>query len=396
MSIINADKALAALTVNGSTVKAKNAFAALGCSNAIDISNGKEVDTPLGFTVEEGTVFNLGDKTVKFGNNADVETMTNAVYANGKPYFVAKDNANFYTVAQMESRATAYSNGLTILADVELENAALNVKSSLNLNGHSVIAAKASTTLPTGYSSLVNLDGKYVIGATPAATVENLGSMVVEAGKYFVKNIQGSGDNSKDMPLQFVMQYTAVQNAEQVAVSPYKEWYADFVLSFSGLANGSFVADENTYLAGFYGETEKWEGIWAKVGITGMEITEGTRYPVMLGVGMPQNYEYICAGVEEFLCAMNISSEILNANPNLKVTLELCLVDNSNDDAALNALQKGEKCNVAQEPPVLSPHTATPEVCTPRSPRSAAREAAAVRSPSTAAREARTHTHCCI
>ena len=202
-------------------------------------------------------------------------------------------------------------------------------------------------TLADGYAALPDLNGNYVVGVKPTATIENLGSMLVKAGEYFVKNLQGSGDNSKDMPLQFVMKYTADQTAEDVAKSPYKDWYADFVLSFTGLENGSFVADEDTYLAGFYGETEKWEGIWAKVGITGMEITEGTRYPVMMGVGMPQNYEYICAGVEEFLCAMNISSEILEANPDLKVTLELCVVDNSNDELALNALQAGgDKCNV--------------------------------------------------
>lgn len=134
VSIINATKGFAALTVNGSTVTAKTAFTALGNSVAIDISNGSGVTSDLGFTVKEGTVFDLGGKTVKFGSTAVVD-MTNAVDAYGKPYFVAKDNAYFYTVAQMNSRATAYSNGLTILADVELEKAALNVKSYLNLNG---------------------------------------------------------------------------------------------------------------------------------------------------------------------------------------------------------------------------------------------------------------------
>ena len=393
VQIINASKGSAALTINNSTVITKTAFAALGNSTAIELGIGKDITAQnLELVVEEGTIFDLGGKSVTLTNNtAKVTTAGNAVDANGNPYFAAYDTSKLYTVAQLKSKANSlilstFSNGLTFVADAALDFN-IKVKGTLNLNGHHITIADGKTLTAggnltingngklgvktidkgwytitiedgaygidvtqycrQGYASLPDLNGYYVVGAKPTATIENLGSKIIEAEGYYVHNLMGSGDNKEAMPLQFVMQYTADQTAEEVAVSPYKEWYADFVLSFSGLSNGSFVADEETYLAGFYGETEKWEGIWAKVGITGMEITEGTRYPVMSGVGMPQDYNYICAGVQEFLCAMNISSDIVAANPDLKVTLELCLVDNSNQDAAFNALQNGsDKCNV--------------------------------------------------
>ena len=321
-STLNINEGATIVQQNSGTTGGNSVFAAVGGKGVINIKGGTITSDKFGVhTMTTGTpVINISGGTI----TAPVALKSSTNGGNGE-------------------LATINVTGGTINGTLETytENGKIVV------SGGTFSKAVAQEYCAEGYAALQNLDGKYVIGTKPTATIENLGSMVVEAGEYFVKNLQGSGDNSKDMPLQFVMKYTADQSAEDVAESPYKEWYADFVLSFTGLANGKFVADENTYLAGFYGETEKWEGIWAKVGITGMEITEGTRYPVMLGVGMPQNYEYICAGVEEFLCAMNISSEILNANPNLKVTLELCLVDNSNDDAALNALQTGEKCNVA-------------------------------------------------
>lgn len=187
-----------------------------------------------------------------------------------------------------------------------------------------------------GYAALRNLNDQFVVGVEPTATITNLGKMTVAAGKYIPWGT--ANDDSKDMPLNFVMQYAADQTAEDMKTSPYAGWYGDFVITFTGLKNGSITVDEDTYLAGFYGETENWEGLWVKVGLTGETITEGTRYPVMIGVGMPQTYEYICAGVEEFLCAMNISEEILKNNPDLKVNLELAVVDSADDAAAAEAL----------------------------------------------------------
>ncbi|MBQ8759849.1 MAG: right-handed parallel beta-helix repeat-containing protein [Bacteroidales bacterium] len=185
-----------------------------------------------------------------------------------------------------------------------------------------------------GYAALPDLNNNYVVGAKPTATVNNLGMATIAAGDYMV---YGNGDNTADMPLSFVMQFLADQDADDMTNSPYAEWYGDFVITFTGIENDSFTAD-GCYLAGHYGTFG-----WVKVPVDGMTIEEGVRYPVMLGVGMGQKYDYICSSVEDFKCALYLTPEILDANPNIEVKLELAIVDNSKgSDAAASALVDNE------------------------------------------------------
>ena len=191
-----------------------------------------------------------------------------------------------------------------------------------------------------GYAALQNLDGNYVVGVEPTATVNNLGMTTVKAGDYSIWN--GSFDQNTeddgDMPLSFVMQFLADQDAEDMETSPFADWYGDFVITFTGIENGSFTAD-GCYLAGHYGSFG-----WVKVPVDGMTIEEDARYPVMLGVGMGQKYNYICSSVEDFKCALYLTPEILEANPNIQVKLELAVVDNSKgSDAAASALVNNDK-----------------------------------------------------
>ncbi len=190
-----------------------------------------------------------------------------------------------------------------------------------------------------GYAAIKDLDGNYVVGVKPTATVDNKGSMVIPGGEYSIYDgsfkVTQAGD--PDMPLSFVMQFVADQTAADMENSPYADWYADFVITFTGIVNGSFTAD-GCYLAGFYGDFG-----WVMVPVDGMPIENDVRYPVMLGVGMGQKYDYVCSGVQDFKCALYLTPEILEANPNLEVNLELAIVDNSKgEDAACNALIDGE------------------------------------------------------
>ena len=189
-----------------------------------------------------------------------------------------------------------------------------------------------------GYAALPDLNGYYVVGVKPTATVNSLGATVVPAGEYGVWDGSSySSTSTEPMPLSFVMQFLSDQDQATAAASPYAEWYGDFVITFEGIENGSFVAD-GCYLAGHYGTFG-----WVKVPVDGMTIEEGVRYPVMLGVGLPVDYQYICSEVEDFKCAMFLSPEVLAANPNIEVKLELAVVDNSKgvSDAA-EALVKNE------------------------------------------------------
>lgn len=244
----------------------------------------------------------------------------------------------FYTTLQAAATAAKENETVTLIADVEATEA-LNINCALDFNGHSLMATVAPTALPEGYAALPNLDGKFVIGAQPTATVNNLGMTTVAAGEYSIwdGSFDSNTEDDGDMPLSFVMQFLADQDAEDMATSPFADWYGDFVLTFTGLENGSFTAD-NCYLAGHYGSFG-----WVKIPVDGMVIEDGARYPVMLGVGMGQKYDYICSSVEDFKCALYLAPEILAANPNIEVKLELGVVDNSKgSDAAASALVNNE------------------------------------------------------
>ena len=199
-------------------------------------------------------------------------------------------------------------------------------------------AKDPSDYVAEGYAALPNLDGAYVVGEKPTATVNNLGSVIVPAGDYGIwdgKNYTSKG--TVDMSLNFVMQFLADQTAEDMETSPFAEWYGDFVITFTGLKDGQFEAD-GCYLAGYYGNFG-----WVKVPVDDMIIEEGVRYPVMLGVGLGQKYDYICSGVKDFQCALYLTPEVLAANPDLNINLALVLVDNSKGEkAAAEALVKNE------------------------------------------------------
>lgn len=192
-----------------------------------------------------------------------------------------------------------------------------------------------------GYVAIKDLNGNWVVGKEPTATVNNLGSMIIPGYGY---TVYGNGSNTDDLPLSFVMQFLADQDEEDMETSPYADWYADFVLTFTGIEEGSFTAD-GCYLAGYYGDFG-----WVVIPVDGMIINNGQNYPVMLGVNFGQKYDYICSGVKDFRCALYIPDEILEANPNLEVSLSLHLVDNSKgEDAAAEALVEGNAHQVVKE-----------------------------------------------
>lgn len=212
-----------------------------------------------------------------------------------------------------------------------------NATATVNAQGvkYYVGSDYVAPTLAEGLVGLPNLDGRYVVGSEPTATVNNLGSTTVAANDYMV---YGGGSNTTDMPLSFVMQFLADQDEEDMETSAFADWYGDFVITFTGIENGSFSAD-GCYLAGNYDPYG-----WVKIPVDDMEIEEGVRYPVMLSMwDDAQTYETICTSVKDFKCALYLTPEVLAANPNLKVNLELSVIDSSKgSDAAAKALVSGE------------------------------------------------------
>ena len=272
-------------------------------------------------------------------SNVTVENVTGATAIVGPTYkgsnaVEARIGDTYYSTLQAAVDAVEEKGTVTLLADVDASEITTGKNFTIALNGN-----ECDVTLPDGYAALPDLNGNYVIGAQPTATVNNLGMTTVAAGDYAIwdGSFDSNTEDDGDMPLSFVMQFLADQDAEDMATSPFADWYGDFVLTFTGLENGSFTAD-NCYLAGHYGSFG-----WVKIPVDGMVIEDGARYPVMLGVGMGQKYDYICSSVEDFKCALYLAPEILAANPNIEVKLELGVVDNSKgSDAAASALVNNE------------------------------------------------------
>lgn len=135
-----------------------------------------------------------------------------------------------------------------------------------------------------------------------------------------------SGDNNVDRPLEIVMNFKAQDNAEDedIANHPYAKWLVDFYLTIGGLTGDSIVAD-NCYLAGNYGSFG-----WIVIPTDGLEIEEGVSYPVVSGYDATLNYKDICTSVKDFTAAIHIDEAILDANPDMTVTLELKMTDPNN------------------------------------------------------------------
>ncbi|MBR2416143.1 MAG: hypothetical protein IKB11_05255 [Bacteroidaceae bacterium] len=329
--------------------------AVLTVKNGFGIAGRPASETENGEAATATVTLNNGSKLV-VNNHNGMGLGQAAVNLEGFGIMNVNEGATFETTQAFLVTANGTMNVAT--------GGAVNVNGTLTVNGTLVCAGNIAATIAAGdaanieisggvytqnvaewcidgYAALPDLNGNYVVGEEPTATVNNLGAMTIPGGEYSIYDgsFKGTTATDPDMPLSFVMQFLADQDEDDMATSPYADWYGDFVLTFTGLAEGSFSA-EGCYLAGYYGSFG-----WVKVPVEGLlsEIEEGVRYPVMLGVGLGQKYDYICTGVKDFRCALYIPETVLEANPNIEVKLELSVVDNSKgQDAAAEALVNGE------------------------------------------------------
>lgn len=325
--------------------------AVLTVKNGFGIAGRPASETENGEAATATVTLNNGSKLV-VNNHNGMGLGQAAVNLEGYGIMNVNEGATFETTQNFLVTA----NGTMNVA----AGGAVNVNGTLTVNGTLVSAGNIAATIAAGdaanieisggvytqnvaewcidgYAALLDLNGNYVVGEAPTATVNNLGATTIPGGEYSIYDGSFKGTTATDpaMPLSFVMQFLADQDEDDMATSPYADWYGDFVLTFTGLENDSFSA-EGCYLAGYYGSFG-----WVKVPVEGLlsTIEEGVRYPVMLGVGLGQKYDYICTGVKDFRCALYIPETVLEANPNIEVKLELSVVDNSKgQDAAAEAL----------------------------------------------------------
>lgn len=313
----------------------------------VSISRNSNVNSVGGEVVNSGGLIRLdGGKLTMAGGTLQMDDTYGIMAWGGSVVvesgnFVCGENNSYSIFAMKYYTDASVEVNAPVAGTLLLHSTVSAIVNASNVTYYADGTDYVAPVLAEGLAALPDLNGNYVVGEEPTATVNNLGATTIAGGEYSIYDGSFKGTTAADpaMPLSFVMQFLADQDEDDMATSPYADWYGDFVLTFTGLENGSFSA-EGCYLAGYYGSFG-----WVKVPVEGLltTIEEGVRYPVMLGVGLGQKYDYICTGVKDFRCALYIPETVLKANPNIEVKLELSVVDNSKgQDAAAEALVNGE------------------------------------------------------
>jgi len=162
----------------------------------------------------------------------------------------------------------------------------------------------------------------------PQAEVSKLPAMKLTAAEHDYM-VWPSGDDTIDRPLEIVMNFKAKDTLEEAKAGGYSKWLTDFYLTVEGLAEGSIIAD-NSYLAGNYGTFG-----WIVIPTDGLEIENGVTYPIVSAHDATLNYEDICKSVQNFTAAIHIAPEIVEANPDIQVKLELKMTNPADADDVL-------------------------------------------------------------
>ena len=184
-------------------------------------------------------------------------------------------------------------------------------------------------------------EGLFAVGVMPNAEVANLGAITVTNGtganqfedSYYIYDLVGSQKlTSATAPfaLQVAMKFTANDTLEQAQANVFSNYTTDFFIQINGIENGSFVAN-GCYIAGYYPSFDAW----VVIPLDGFTIEDGKVYPVITSAGFDFKYTDICDAVGEFTCGIYLTPEVLAANPNLTVGLDLGLSETK--DEALSA-----------------------------------------------------------
>ena len=160
----------------------------------------------------------------------------------------------------------------------------------------------------------------------PNAVVEIMDPMVLTPDDDYM--CWPSGDDSIDRPLQVIMNFKAQDTYDEAVASEYGKWICDFYLTFKG-AEGGMFSTEGCYLAGNYGDFG-WIVIPADALATELECD--VAYPIVAAYDANLTYENICDYVKDFTAAIYISPELIEANPEFEVTLELRMTNPENAD----------------------------------------------------------------
>lgn len=278
----------------------------------VEILGTRKVGGLVGTGFENHTYKNCSVENATVGTNATAE------YAASKPDSMG--------IGGLVGLYCGYSGGA--IEDCEVSDIEFTNENNVTVSAGALAGGTRNKTEKRIDPPTVETTGTTVVtvtGATneyfkdttelPEAKLEKLDSMVLTTDDSYMT--WPSGDSSIDRPLNVVVKFSAIDTEETVETSPYKGWYTDYYITFDGLKDGSFVAD-GCYLAGNYGSFG-----WIVIPTDGLEVEDGAVYPVVSSYDAHLTYEEICTNVKEMICAIYIKPEIIDANPDMTVTLNL-------------------------------------------------------------------------
>ena len=339
----NGSKDNTKITITGGSVSGYYAAIYHPQGGELNISGG-ELTGWTGVVVKGGTV-NISGGTISGTGAADTYRPVSSGYVDtGDALYVehydsSTNSENYGTpVVTVTGGTFTSANGKAVASYVNSNN---NIDALAGFISGGTFSTDVSALCADGLGAVADENGKFTIIAKvlPNAEVKNLGDITVSTdgeykfdGSYYVYDlIGGSGLSSatEAFDLSLAMEFIAKDTAEQAAANAYGNYTTDFFIQMDGVEDGSFVGTD-CYLAGYYPDF----GAWVKIPLDGFAVEDGKAYPVITSAGFDFKYVDICSSVQDFICGIYLTPEVLEANPNMNVTLTLGLSEDK--DAALN------------------------------------------------------------
>ena len=170
---------------------------------------------------------------------------------------------------------------------------------------------------------IASINGVTVMAVLPTATVTDIDLETLE-------NVESGAPE-----LTFAKKFVA-DSVSDTVFNFYKDWYADFVLTINKQVTFEYNSDTaDGYLAGQY---DAWSENWIGVPFDAVTLEANQPLKIMeyatslMGQsGLKVTYNDVLNGVVEFDCGVFFTEEFMAANPDLEVTLELCIFNPENE-----------------------------------------------------------------
>ena len=329
-------------------------------------------------SIAEGAVFNITGNTVYsnyngfvFGQNTTrdnaytVNVDANHFYGSADHVWIEVSGADT-THATIKATSNNTVNGEAFTVNDIKASSSINVWTSYagvdvvtdesgKIISGSFLNEVAEDLIAEGCTSVEQKDGSFLVGMLPDAEVANLGRITVTSDEgdyqfgssYYVYDLIGSSGLSSDtepFDMSIAMQFVAKDSQEEAAANAFGQYTTDFFITITGLENGSFAGD-GCYLAGYYPSF----GAWVKIPLDGFTIEDGKIYPVITSAGFDFSYVDICSSVQDFICGIYLTDQVIADNPNINVNLTLGLSEDMDSARSAKFVEVDEYDYVAAD-----------------------------------------------